>query len=89
MEKGHGGAYRPKPTVLTSQTTAAYLGKQFTVEKTSSLDYGKGDRVRHVKFGEGTVLDVENGKRDFEVTVQFDRAGVKKLFASFAKLVKV
>lgn len=89
LEKGHGGAYRPKPTVLTSQTTAAYLGKQFTVEKTSSLDYGKGDRVRHVKFGEGTVLDVENGKRDFEVTVQFDRAGVKKLFASFAKLVKV
>ena len=59
------------------------------MEKTSSLDYGKGDRVRHVKFGEGTVLDVENGKRDFEVTVQFDRAGVKKLFASFAKLVKV
>lgn len=59
------------------------------MEKTSSLDYGKGDRVRHVKFGEGTVLEVENGKRDFEVTVQFDRVGVKKLFASFAKLVKV
>ncbi len=89
LEKGHGGTYRPKPVVLTSQTTAAYMGKQFSMEKTSSLDYGKGDRVRHVKFGEGTVLEVENGKRDFEVTVQFDRVGVKKLFASFAKLVKV
>ncbi len=89
LEKGHGGAYRPKPVVLTSQTTAAYLGKTFSAEKASQLDYGKGDRVRHVKFGEGTVLEVENGKRDFEVTVRFDRVGEKKLFASFAKLVKV
>ncbi len=89
LEKGHGGAYRPKPVVLTSQTTSAYMGKQFSMEKTASLDYGKGDRVRHVKFGEGTVLEIESGKRDFEVTVQFDRVGVKKLFATFAKLAKV
>ena len=53
------------------------------------LGYTKGDRVRHVKFGEGTVTNIASGGRDFEVTVQFDTAGVKKMFASFAKLVKI
>ncbi len=63
--------------------------KEFKVEKASSLDYGKGDRVRHRKFGEGTVTDIVNGAKDFEVTVDFDKAGTKRLFASFAKLEKI
>ena len=54
-----------------------------------SLSYGPGDRVRHVKFGEGTVAEIRDGGRDFEVTVDFDSAGRKKMFAGFAKLVKV
>ena len=53
------------------------------------LGYAVGDRVKHVKFGEGTVQNIVSGGRDFEVTVQFDSAGVKKMFASFAKLVKI
>lgn len=65
------------------------FGKAFTVQKAVSLDYGPGDRVSHVKFGEGTVQSVADGVRDFEVTVEFDRFGVKKMFASFAKLQKV
>ena len=52
-------------------------------------DYGEGDRVRHVKFGEGTVVQINDGGRDFEVTVEFDQAGRKKMFASFAKLEKI
>lgn len=63
--------------------------KQFTVSKEKGLDYAVGDRVRHIKFKEGTVLDITEGGRDFEVTVEFDTAGVKKMFASFAKLQKV
>ena len=55
----------------------------------NSLDYEVGDRVRHQKFGEGTVTKIADGGRDYEVTVEFDRAGVKKMFASFAKLVKI
>lgn len=54
-----------------------------------SLDYGEGDRVRHMKFGEGTVKSIKSGGRDFEVTVEFDSAGTKKMFASFAKLVRI
>ena len=65
------------------------FGKAFTVQKPASLDYGVGDRVRHIKFGEGTVLSVKDGAKDFEVSVNFDTAGVKKMFASFAKLQKV
>lgn len=65
------------------------FGKAFSVEKPSSLDYREGDRVHHIKFGDGTVQKIVNGPRDFEVTVEFDRAGVKKMFASFAKLQKL
>ena len=53
-----------------------------------SWSYNVGDRVRHIKFGNGTVRNIAEGGRDYEVTVNFDRVGVKKMFASFAKLVK-
>ena len=65
------------------------FGKTFTVKKADSLEYGEGDRVKHVRFGEGTVVSVKDGGRDFEVTVEFDQVGVKKMFASFAKLQKI
>ena len=45
--------------------------------------------MRHIKFGEGTVKGILEGGRDFEVTVEFDTAGVKKMFATFAKLKKI
>ena len=64
------------------------FGKAFTVEKPESLEYRAGDRVRHIKFGVGTVVDIADGGKDFEVTVDFDKAGRKKMFASFAKLRK-
>ena len=67
---------------------APSFGKAFTVQKVDHLSYGEGDRVRHLKFGEGTVQKIADGGKDFEVTVNFDRVGVKKMFASFAKLVK-
>ena len=63
--------------------------QQFTVTKAVSLEYGIGDRVRHMKFGEGTVADITEGGRDYEVAVDFDNFGRKKMFASFAKLKKV
>lgn len=77
-----------KKTPLAAQTYQA--AKDFgTKIQTNSLDYGEGDRVKHIKFGEGTVVQINDGGRDFEVTVEFDGAGRKKMFASFAKLQKV
>ncbi len=72
-------AFRAKP----------FETKQFTVTKTEGLDYGEGDRVRHIKFGDGTVTLIVEGGRDYEITVDFDKVGVKKMFASFAKLEKI
>ena len=70
-------------------TSVLQKGSQLTAGKGGKLSYAVGDRVCHVKFGEGTVLDIKEGGRDYEVTVEFDKAGVRKMFAMFAKLVKV
>ena len=63
--------------------------REFKVTKAASLDYEVGDTVRHIKFGVGIVKDIVDGGRDYEVTVDFDKVGVKKMFAGFAKLKKI
>ncbi len=63
--------------------------KQFTVSGGNGPGYDVGDRVRHTKFGEGLVVGITEGGRDYEVTVQFDHVGTKKMFAMFAKLQKI
>ena len=63
--------------------------KSFGVKQGETLDYEVGDQVRHMKFGEGVVTSIVEGGRDYEVTVSFENSGVKKMFASFAKLEKV
>ncbi|MCR4991029.1 MAG: UvrD-helicase domain-containing protein [Lachnospiraceae bacterium] len=55
----------------------------------SKPDYDVEDRVRHVKFGEGTVTDMESGPRDYKVTVDFDDHGTKIMYAAFARLEKI
>lgn len=67
----------------------AFQPKSFPVAKGGSLDYEVGDTVRHVKFGVGIVKNIVEGGRDYEVTVDFDKVGVKKMFAGFAKLKKL
>ena len=59
------------------------------LEADTVLDYGVGDRVRHMKYGEGEVLALEREPRDYKVTVLFDKAGQKIMYASFAKLKRV
>lgn len=59
------------------------------IEKTLKLSYVVGDRVSHVKFGDGKVIKIEDIGRDYEVTVDFDDIGEKTLFAAFAKLEKI
>ena len=77
-------AYAQKPAFAAIQKGSGLMAK-----KSEGLSYGVGDRVRHVKFGDGTVTDIKEGGRDYEVTVQFDTAGVRKMFALFAKLTKI
>lgn len=82
-------AYTQAKQAFQTKAFSAAATKQFAVSKEKGLDYGVGDRVRHMKFGEGTVTQITEGGRDFEVTVEFDTAGVKKMFAGFARLVKL
>ena len=60
----------------------------FDLEKKKGLSYGVGDRVLHARFGMGTVAGIVEGARDYEVSVDFDEFGRKKLLAGFAKLKK-
>ncbi len=76
----------PRSTPKRRPAGKVKLGRDITPVKP---DYAAGDRVRHFKFGEGEVLDIKEGGRDYEVTVDFDDHGVKKMFAGFAKLKKL
>ena len=79
----------PKSTVYCKKQTADNIisyGKAFEVRKASALDYTVGDTVKHIKFGTGVVINIVDGGKDYEVTVDFEKSGVKKMFASFAKL---
>lgn len=55
----------------------------------ASPDYSIGDRVTHIKYGIGTVKNLEQGAKDYQVSVDFDTAGPKVMYATFAKLKKV
>ena len=96
--------YRPKAVLKPKETSPAVkpfisqtisdLNKVAGISKgmsgvKSSLDYGVGDRVQHIKFGDGTVKAVQEEPRDYKVTVEFDKFGQKVMFASFAKLKKI
>lgn len=79
------------PSMRKQPSGQSMQAKAFASASTAkgSLSYGVGDRVAHMKFGNGTVTGIIEGGRDFEVTVDFDTAGTKKMFASFAKLKNI
>lgn len=90
--------FRAKPTILSepgysapasmavNEQTTADTGGQSSESFKERLGYDVGDFVEHRKFGKGTVEKIVPGGRDFEVTVRFEQAGIKKMFAGFAKL---
>ena len=84
--KNQGGG---KPLTGSQALASLQKGSQLAAGGNGPLGYEVGDRVRHVKFGEGTVTDIKEGGRDHEVTIEFDSVGTRKMFAKFAKLVKV
>ena len=100
---GYRAVTRPKAVVKPKETRAEV--KPFIAKGTAMFgakgitkgvqvpgekpDYDIGDRVSHIKFGEGTVKNLEKGAKDYQVTVEFDQYGQKILFAAFAKLQKI
>ena len=89
---------RPKAVVKKKETPSAnkpYIAKSLDgltkgmPTTNGGLGYQAGDRVRHIKYGDGTVLKIEQDTRDYKVTVVFDEAGNKIMYAAFAKLRKI
>ena len=97
------GEARPKETLKRPAATGNYnqirrdfqakvfqqTQTQFQIKSVQPPDYQEGDRVSHQKFGIGIILSIVSGGKDYEVTVDFEKVGVKKMFASFAKLKKI
>ncbi len=82
-----------KPVTAYKQTQVSYKpfaeAKNITGTQMGTLDYGIGDTVSHVKFGVGVVTNINDGGKDYEVSVDFPNFGPKKLLSSFAKLKKL
>ena len=87
FEKGQS-TDAPKYGSLDTLKQSGLLQKGFSSEGKTSPAYQEGDRVKHTKFGEGSVLKIEEDVKDYLVTVLFDSAGQKKMMAGFAKLEK-
>lgn len=76
-----------------ARTSAGGTGRPGAAKKgtpaVTEPDYNTGDRVRHIRYGDGTVKALEKTPRDYKVTVQFDDCGQKIMYAGFAKLQKL
>ena len=60
-----------------------------SIPAATAPEYKTGDRVIHIRYGEGTVTAIEKAPRDYKVTVIFDDYGQKIMYAGFAKLRKL
>lgn len=80
--------FQPKTKGFSNTKTPGF-GKAFPMEKSKKPDFAPGDRVRHIKYGNGTIIEVKEGVKDYEISVDFDHAGVRKLLGAFANLKKI
>ncbi len=80
--------YSYQGSIAKSTQNSVPFGREFKVERLE-VDYIVGDTVMHARFGRGVVTNLVSGGKDYEVTVDFEAAGTKRMFASFAKLKKV
>jgi DNA helicase II / ATP-dependent DNA helicase PcrA len=100
-DASRGNARPSKPTVAARAYNSieniaeffASRGKKFTVPKappveepTGKRGFRPGQRVRHPKYGEGTVYQREGEGEEAKITVQFPRFGLKKLVEKYAQL---
>ena len=85
-----GSTTPPSAAAARPATTGGPVGERGVVPPRPIVPgerrYRDGDRVRHARFGEGTVVSSKLTRDDEEVTVAFPDNGVKKLLASLANL---
>ena len=83
---------RPYNSIENIAEFFASRGKKFTAHKpaveepTGKRGFRPGQKVRHPKYGEGTVYQREGEGEEAKITVQFPRFGLKKLVEKYAQL---
>ena len=100
-ETNRGNARATKQTVAAKAYNSieniaeffASRGKKFSVPKAQPVEeptgkrgFRPGQKVRHPKYGEGTVYQREGEGEEAKITVQFPRFGLKKLVEKYAQL---
>ena len=99
LQKGAAGLKKPRAVYTKPHTDDAkkpFIAKssagKSSSKKGGSLPerpaYDVGDRVEHIRFGKGTVREIAESPKDYKVTVDFDEAGRKVMYAAFARLIK-
>ena len=100
LQKGAAGLKKPravytkphtddakKPFIAKSSAGKSSSGKGDSLPERPAYDVG--DRVEHIRFGKGTVREIAESPKDYKVTVDFDEAGRKVMYAAFARLIKI
>ena len=100
LQKGAAGLKKPravytkphtddakKPFIAKSSAGKSSSGKGDSLPERPAYDVG--DRVEHIRFGKGTVREIVKSPKDYKVTVDFDEAGRKVMYAAFARLIKI
>lgn len=89
---GKNNPYTRSATANANPSANPGFGKAFPMggsAVSAPTSYEVGDKVRHIKFGNGEVIDVIPSGSDQEIVVNFDRVGEKHLFASLVKMKKL
>ena len=90
-EPGETRRYEPDPDfsqnyVYRQRTPRTPYGQTSRVARRTSKDPLIGTRVRHAKYGVGTIIEVEGEGEDRKLTVSFQDHGAKKLIERYANL---
>lgn len=88
MDYGKNNPYAKKSYGANPSANPGF-GKAFPMGNNVSSEYSVGDKVRHIKFGTGIVTSVVPAGSDREITVDFERVGEKRMFASLVKMKKL
>ncbi len=82
-------SYEIPQTIKKVQTNVFRAVSSATSAGEIFLDFSPSDRIRHKKFGDGTIRAVQRFEKDAMLEIVFDSGETKRLMAAFAKLEKI
>lgn len=74
---------------MREKTRQSVLNKKLVKTDASDSDFQVGDKIRHSKWGMGTIVQIKKQDKGNELVVAFDKKGLKKLNQDYAPIEKV